>query len=108
MIFFFLKSISNVLFTCTKRMRKCDCLLKVCLYTTTNVVELRFGPTFNHNYQKKLCIHTTPRGVNSSLETQMTCVGRCEIKPPLCEKFREKNKCMSTNGMLGNGLMYLY
>ena len=30
------------------------------------------------------------QGVDSSLETKMTCVGRYEIKPPIYEKFIEK------------------
>ena len=38
----------------------------------------------------------------------MTCVGHYEIKPPIYEKFIEKNKCIRTNDMLENGLMYLY
>ena len=38
----------------------------------------------------------------------MMCMGHYEIKPPIYEKFIEKNKCIHTNDMLENGLMYLY
>ena len=31
-----------------------------------------------------------------------------EIKVPIYKKFMEKNKCICTNGMLENGLMYSY
>ena len=37
----------------------------------------------------------------------MTCVGHNEIKSPIYEKFIEKNRCIHTNNMLKNGLMYL-
>ena len=55
-----------------------------------------------------ICIHTNRRlktrgGVYSSLQTQMTCVGRYEIKPLIYEKFIKKNKCIHTNGMLEMG-----
>ena len=36
------------------------------------------------------------------VENLKTCVGRCEIKPPIYEKFIEKNNCIRTNGMLEN------
>ena len=35
-------------------------------------------------------------------------VGHYEIKPPIYEKFMKNKKCICTNGMLENGLMYLY
>ena len=35
-------------------------------------------------------------------------MGHYEIKPPMYEKFMEKNKCIHTNGMLESRLMYLY
>ena len=38
----------------------------------------------------------------------MTCVGHYEIKPLIHKKFIEKNKYIHTNGMLENGLVYLY
>jgi len=44
-------------------------------------------------------------GVDPSLETQMMCVGRFEIKPLIYKKLIEKNKCICINGMLDNGLM---
>ena len=31
---------------------------------------------------------------------------RYEIKPSVYEKFIEENKCIHTNGMLGNRLMF--
>ena len=31
-----------------------------------------------------------------------------KLNPPIYEKFIEKNECMHTNGMLENGLIYLY
>ena len=39
------------------------------------------------------------RGVDSALETLITCVGHYEIKPPLYENFTEKNKCIHTKKM---------
>ena len=38
----------------------------------------------------------------------MTCMGHCEIKQPVYEKFIGKNDCIHTNGMLENGLVHLY
>ena len=35
----------------------------------------------------------------------MRCVGHYENKPPMYEKFIDDNKCIRTNGVLGNGLM---
>lgn len=35
-------------------------------------------------------------------------MGHCEMKPPIYEKFTEKNKYIHTNGKLENGLMCLY
>ena len=49
-----------------------------------------------------------PRGLDSSLETWMIFVGHYEFKPPIYQKVIKKNKCIRTNGMLENGLMYLY
>ena len=46
--------------------------------------------------------------VDSSLELQMTCMGSYEIKRPIYKKFIKLNKCILTNAMLENGLMYLY
>ena len=37
----------------------------------------------------------------------MMCLGDYERKPPICEKFIEKKKCICTNGRLENGLKYL-
>ena len=34
--------------------------------------------------------------------------GSVEIKPPIYERFAEINKCIRSNGMLENGLVYLY
>lgn len=48
-------------------------------------------------------------GVDSSLRNQTTSVDHCEISPHVYEKYVEKKKkCMSTNCMLKNGLIYLY
>ena len=38
----------------------------------------------------------------------MMCMGDYEIKPPIYDKFIEKNECIRTNGRLENRLMYLY
>ena len=38
----------------------------------------------------------------------MTCVGDYQIKHPIYKKFIEKEIYTCTNGMLENGLMYLY
>ena len=38
----------------------------------------------------------------------MMCVGDCEIKYHMYEKFIEKNKCTCINGRLENGFVYLY
>ena len=38
----------------------------------------------------------------------MMCVGRYEIKTCVGEVYREKNKCICTDGMLENGCMCLY
>jgi hypothetical protein len=38
----------------------------------------------------------------------MTCVGHYEIEPDVYKNFIEKNKCIRTNIMLENELMYLY
>ena len=38
----------------------------------------------------------------------MMCVGHYEIKPPIYENFIEGNIYIYTNGVLENGLMYLY
>ena len=35
-------------------------------------------------------------------------MGHYENRPPIYEKVIEKNKCICTNDMLENGLMYLY
>ena len=42
------------------------------------------------------------------LQTDMMCMGHYEIKPPIYKIFVEKNKCLHTNDMLENGLVYLY
>ena len=34
--------------------------------------------------------------------------GHYEIKPPIYKKFLKKNKCIHSNNMLENGLIYLY
>ena len=36
------------------------------------------------------------------------CVGLCEIKSPVYEKFIEKYRCMRTHGRLEYERMYLY
>lgn len=36
----------------------------------------------------------------------MTCVGHYENKSPMYEKFINDNKCIRTNGVLGNKLMF--
>ena len=38
----------------------------------------------------------------------MVCVGPYENQSPIYETFIEKNKCIHTNNILENGLMYLY
>ena len=38
----------------------------------------------------------------------MMCVGHCEIKRHVYEKFITKNKHVHTSSRLENGLMYLY
>ena len=45
--------------------------------------------------------------VNSSAETEMTCMGDYGIKLPKNKKFIEQNKSRYTNGSIENGLMYL-
>ena len=39
---------------------------------------------------------------------EMTCVVHYEIKYLVYEKFTKKNRCIRTNGMLKNGLIYSY
>ena len=45
-------------------------------------------------------------GMESSSEIKMKCVGHNEIESPIYEEFIEKNKCLRTNGMLENELVY--
>ena len=47
-------------------------------------------------------------GVDSSLETIITCMGHYEIRPPIHGKFIKTKKCICTIGMLGNEFIYLY
>jgi hypothetical protein len=38
----------------------------------------------------------------------MTRGGNYEIKPLVYEKFQKRNKCISIDGKLGDGLMFFY
>ena len=44
--------------------------------------------------------------MDSSLGTEMACIGFYNIKTPTYDKSIEKTKCIRTNGMLENRLMY--
>ena len=46
--------------------------------------------------------------MDSSLETKIMCMGNYEMKPHVYVKIKVKIKCVRTNDMLENGLMYLY
>ena len=47
-------------------------------------------------------------GVDSSLGTYMMSMGYYETKPLIYMRFVKENKCKRINGMLENGLKYLY
>ena len=46
--------------------------------------------------------------MDSSLGAEVACMDYYNIKPPTYDKFIEKTKCIHTNNMLDNRLMYLY
>ena len=77
-------------------------------------MELKGGIIINYILWMKNCLMTfllkseSGPGVDSSLETLMTCMGHYEVRAPIYGEFIMKNKCICTNGMLGNELIYSY
>lgn len=47
-------------------------------------------------------------GLDTSLDTSMTCMGNNEIKPPIYGNFVKKKKCIRTNGKIENEFIYVY